>query len=357
VSDGPTLTFDWLCEQIQLGEDVEFSMELLVAGGRAPSSYHVVRVVGCGKTQGVPWIRYLHDAVQSGDQKDGDSTGLQIEHAWLEDLNGNGRLNVGSRNKEMYFAVAESFAPRIKGSVGAPPLITRAGVTNGGSFEDKVTSGALTAVFGVFNFLSGLLPNAERAGGARTAVPAGLKAYVNGREAPILGASPAQVNIQMPVETEPGEAVLLMDYQGRRSNSVGIPVRRVGPGIILIDPSIAGPNRGAVQNQDFSLNTPSNPSAPGGTLVAYVAGMGAMVPAQRTGVPAPPGELVRAAGRVTAKIGGVDAEVSFAGLTPGTLALEQVNVAVPDVPAGEHDLEISVDSAASNRVKVSIGVR
>ena len=45
----------------------------------------------------------------------------------------------------------------------------------------------------------------------------------------------------------------------------------------LLPPNVAGPGRGVIQNQDYSLNVPDNPAAPGTVIIVYAAGLGAVV--------------------------------------------------------------------------------
>jgi len=59
---------------------------------------------------------------------------------------------------------------------------------------------------------------------------------------------------------------------------------------------------------------------------------------------------------VTAKIGDLDAEVSYSGLAPGFTGLYQVNVRVPDaVPAGATvPLVISINGRTSPPVTIAV---
>ena len=61
-------------------------------------------------------------------------------------------------------------------------------------------------------------------------------------------------------------------------------------------------------------------------------------------------------GAVTAKIGGVDAPVEYAGPVSGMVGLDQVNLRVPRslVGRGQVDIILTVDSKTTNTVTVSI---
>ncbi len=100
------VTFDWIYEQLKKCADVEIGVYRQTGGG------HAVRVIGCGKTFGRPWIRYIHDAIQAyefypnGTCK-GDFEGLEFVDKYVEDLDGDGTLNLGSENNEIGFALSE----------------------------------------------------------------------------------------------------------------------------------------------------------------------------------------------------------------------------------------------------------
>ena len=96
-SVGGKVTFGWLHQQLKNCEDVEVVVQWGWGGG------HAVRVFGCGRTLGVPWIRYKHDAIQSN-----DTTGLEEVQIFVNDMDGDGTLNFGSIDDEIVFALAES---------------------------------------------------------------------------------------------------------------------------------------------------------------------------------------------------------------------------------------------------------
>lgn len=98
------VTFDWIEEQVRNCEDVEVGIKWGSGGG------HVVRIYGCGKTLGQPYLRYKHDRLQTHNDLT-DTQGLEEAQVFVSDLDGDGMMNWGSAGNEIVFAVSESVQP------------------------------------------------------------------------------------------------------------------------------------------------------------------------------------------------------------------------------------------------------
>ena len=112
-----------------------------------------------------------------------------------------------------------------------------------------------------------------------------------------------------------------------------LPVASAAPGIFTADSS--GRGQGAILNEDTSLNSLSNPARKGSIVVLFATGEGQTTPNGVDGLPAgsvfPKPNLP-----VTVQIGGVNAEVLYAGAAPGLVAgVMQLNVKIPETaPSG-----------------------
>ncbi|HSH00529.1 MAG TPA: hypothetical protein VLB27_10785, partial [candidate division Zixibacteria bacterium] len=104
-SVGGKVTFDWVCEQIKNGEDVEVIFGYY--NGATRNGGHAVRVFECGKVWGVPYLGYVHDARQT-DVDPGDTLGLECVRAFMVDIDGDGQQNLGAERREIDFAFSES---------------------------------------------------------------------------------------------------------------------------------------------------------------------------------------------------------------------------------------------------------
>ena len=58
---------------------------------------------------------------------------------------------------------------------------------------------------------------------------------------------------------------------------------------------------------------------------------------------------------VQVTIGGQPATVSFVGLAPGLVGILQLNLLIPQVPAGDQPLAITIGGVAANSTVLSIG--
>lgn len=100
------ITFDWIEEQLRNCEDVEVAIKWGSGGG------HVVRIFGCGKTLGQPYLRYKHDRLQTHHDST-DTQGLEEAQVYVSDLDGDGLMNWGSAGNEIVLAISESVQPLV----------------------------------------------------------------------------------------------------------------------------------------------------------------------------------------------------------------------------------------------------
>ncbi len=360
TDDGATVTWKWICDQIKAGEDVELIFSYDDANGN-PTGGHAVRVFGCGKTLGLPWIKYLHDGAQSN-----DSFGLETVHVFTTDTDGDGMVNLGVNGREIRFSMSESVTEAAKNAPTSPAQVIGEALVNAAGFVGKVlTKGAIATVFGLFNEVLGgnnlqvAALFSEGAANQDVVLPTtlnGATVLIDGRAAPLYFVGPGQINFQVPDQTELGPASVVIMVNDRPSDIVTVVIGEAGPGIFTLDPSVAGDNRAAVQNfPDFSLNLPNNPVEPGSFVIVYGTGLGAVTNPVPAGELTPQDPLSEVVEPVTTTIGGMEATVVFAGLAPNFAGLMQVNIEVPQLPLGEHEIVLTADGIQSNAALVSIG--
>ena len=228
------------------------------------------------------------------------------------------------------------------------PAISSAGVVNAASFTPQLSPGALASVFGTNFTGTGLEANAPSLPLALSL--GGVSVQVNGVSAPVLYASPTQVNFQIPWETKAGPATVVVSINGLPSPPVNVTVQAAAPGLF------ANGSHASVQNFDFSPNSSSNPAKVGSNIMAYLTGAGPVSPQPADGAAAGSGaDLSYATSSVTATIGGMPANVSFAGLAPDFAGLWQANIEIPSgLAQGDFPLTVSVGGQSSNTANVSV---
>lgn len=126
---------------------------------------------------------------------------------------------------------------------------------NGASFraDEGLAPGSYAAVFGTFG-----------------QAPDGV--LVAGIAAQIVSATATQVNIVVPASTAVGNASISVRAGGREVAAGQAVITSAGPGLFVLTADPWQP--GAVENQDFSVNSASNPAAVGSIVSIYATGAG-----------------------------------------------------------------------------------
>jgi uncharacterized protein (TIGR03437 family) len=159
---------------------------------------------------------------------------------------------------------------------------------------------------------------------------------VNGLPIPLLYVSPGQINAQLPVNLA-GSATLTMHTPAGISNNYNFTVQQAAPSVFISGAGTSTELATVVRDDNNQLVTPTNPIHRKGkdTVTIYLTGMGQTSPAIQAGQPAPSNPLSAAAIQPTITLGGSALSVSYAGLAPGEVGVNQINAAVPsDVPDG-----------------------
>ena len=124
------------------------------------------------------------------------------------------------------------------------------------------------------------------------------------------------------------QTAMQVEFEGIRSAPVTLPVTQTHPGIFTLDQS--GSGQGTIVNDDGTANGIGNPAARGSWVSIYGTGEGQTNPAGVDGLIVGAGDLRSPTAPVRVLIGGVRAEVLYAGSGGEQLSgVFQVNVRVP----------------------------
>jgi uncharacterized protein (TIGR03437 family) len=230
-------------------------------------------------------------------------------------------------------------------------IVNPGGIVNNASFIPQVAPGSLFTIFG--NNMSSGTQN-----GFPIPLPTsfnGTTVTVNGVAAPLLFVSPTLINAQIPVNTSPGTGNVTVSFNGNTANGT-VQVVAASPGFFV--QTIGGLNFALGQHSDGSFVTPAKPARPGETIGFFGTGIGPINPpiASGQGAGAAP-NLSMSSSPFSATINGVNAPVSFLGLTPGLVALMQVNIQVPPgTPNGNLPLILTINGVQSQAgISIPVG--
>lgn len=182
----------------------------------------------------------------------------------------------------------------------------------------------------------------------------GVQVLVNGEPAPLQFVSPGQINYVLPQKTSLGTADTEVVRKGEVVARGVVLVWQVSPGLFSRDGSGEGP--GKVANADWSPNSTEKPAQAGEFIHIFGTGAGGVTPPVADGVAAPGDPLSRTTATPEVYVGGLRAEVSFSGLSPGMAATWQIDAVIPAAvePGPAVSLRVRIGGRYSNRVTVAI---
>ena len=206
-------------------------------------------------------------------------------------------------------------------------------VTDAAAYGPRVAPGSLATIFG-----TGLASGTDSA----SAFPLpttldGASVTMGGISAPLVYASPTQINFQVPSSVQSGSVALVVNGPGGASASFTVTVTASAPALF-----------------QSSVNGSSAPAASGSVISVYLTGIGAVNNAVADGTPASASPLETATATFSATIGVQSATVQFLGRAPGYAGLDQANIQVPTLPSGSYPLVITVGGYLSASATISV---
>jgi uncharacterized protein (TIGR03437 family) len=230
------------------------------------------------------------------------------------------------------------------------PILTSSSIVNASSFSSGLAPGALMTAF-TKNVLS------QNATLISNTIPLprslqGVELRINGNTVPLLAVvrngDNEQINFQVPWDLQPGTRAQIQVRVGLAASEVAeLTVQPISPGIFGINATDAL----LIRASDFSLV--SGAIRRGETHVLYASGLGLMDQTVATG------DALRIASRLrrsaSLTIGGVAADLEYAGNAPGFVGVYQVNFKpAAATPAGPQNLVLTIDSIDSAPRSVTI---
>ena len=232
-------------------------------------------------------------------------------------------------------------------TINASPIA----VTNDASFATQISPGSIAALFGegiATTTSSGFplpLPTSSN----------GTSVTINGILCPLIYVSASQINLQAPMELQPGTVTVVVDNNGQFFSTT-VQVLTAAPGIFTTDYYANG---GVGILQDSVTGTVLNvnhPALPGQNVTMYFTGIGPVTNNPGTGKAAPLSPLSQSTSAVGVTVNGISAQPSFTGLTPGFAGLGQVNFQLPaNTPSGNAiPVVLTINGVSSKTVQISV---
>lgn len=195
---------------------------------------------------------------------------------------------------------------------------------------------------------------------AETAYPlpttlADTQVLINGTPSALFFVSPGQINFPLPLSlpsSGTADVEVVRQSTGEIYGAAELDLASASPA--LFTSSGTGSGEVAALNQDYSVNSASNPIAPGQVIQLFGTGQGAVANAPPDGTPstgpvstaATPQVLLGPAGSATYV---PSANIQYSGLAPDLVGVWQINVLIPaTAPSGQVPIEIIMNSFPSD---------
>ncbi|HXI39612.1 MAG TPA: ice-binding family protein [Bryobacteraceae bacterium] len=215
------------------------------------------------------------------------------------------------------------------------PAINQGGVVNLASYLSPVVAGSLAAVFGTNlssgqdSYIAAPLPTTLAGSSFEMAGRAGV---------PLVFASPAQVNLQIPWELAGSQQASAAVTVGANVSPLqNVTLAAFAPGIFTLNQQGSGQGAILIANTAVLAGTQGSGRAvkKGEYISIFCTGLGAVNNQPATGTAAKSNPLSHTLTTATVTIGGAAAIVTYSGLAPGFAGLYQVDAQVPSgAPSG-----------------------
>src|ERR1039458_5973278 len=241
---------------------------------------------------------------------------------------------------------------------GGSVTLSTAGIVNAASYVGgQVSPGEIITIFGSFPGPATLVTLQLDSRGFVSTNLGGAQVLFDGVQPPMIYAEAGQVSCVVPYEVSgKGSTQVQVSYQGQVSNSVAMPVSAVVPGVFTVDSS--GQGQGAIVNQNGTINSANNPAAAGSIVSVYATGEGQTNPGGIDGKPDDSPTPVPVTQPVTATVGGINAQVQYAGGVSGLVAgVLQVNIVIPQgIAAGGSVPIVFTIGTVSSQANVTLAI-
>ncbi|MDE3198095.1 MAG: IPT/TIG domain-containing protein [Acidobacteriota bacterium] len=229
------------------------------------------------------------------------------------------------------------------------PTIAKNGVVNAAGYQPTIQSGSWVAITGTnLSSTTRTWTAADFVNGNFPTNLDGASVTINGNPAYVEYVSPTQINVQAPTDSSTGPVPVQVTNSNGTSPVAMVTLQSASPAFF-----VWGARYVAATRVDYSYVGPpglfgsavtTTPAKPGDTLILWGTGFGPTNPAVPAGQNTPSTGIATPADGITVAIGGIQAQVLGAALTPGVAGVYQIVVQVPpNAPNG--NLQVSAQVA------------
>jgi uncharacterized protein (TIGR03437 family) len=235
------------------------------------------------------------------------------------------------------------------------PVLNQNGIVNNATYQSgaALAPAMVAAAFGanLSTLQTGVVPGVTPLPGQYQ----GTQLIVGGSVAPLYYVSAGQLDVEVPAELRP-----LQQYPavGVVNGALSLPITVT---VVPLAPAVLAYQNGSAiaEHLDFSLINSASPAHPGESIIIYLVGMGATTPPVGSGQVAPGSivgqSLANATVQPVVQVAGQTAKILYAGLTPGSVGLYQIDLTIPTtVPAGNPSITVSQNTVDANTTTIPV---
>jgi len=183
----------------------------------------------------------------------------------------------------------------------------------------------------------------------------GTVVRINGQDSPMRYIAFYRIDVQVPTGLDLSKNAKVSVFRGSlQTNEVEVAVASTSPAIYTTN--LAGTGQATATNADGTANSKTNAAAKGSSITVYANGLGVTDPATGPGYPAPSEPTLTPVAAISARIGGVAAELKKATLAPGQIGVYALELTVPNsVKTGTAEVIItSGETSSQNGVTIEV---
>jgi uncharacterized protein (TIGR03437 family) len=240
-----------------------------------------------------------------------------------------------------------SFARADLSGSGNAPAYSAASIVNAATqTQGPLAPNTIATVYGTnLSWETYGITSADVNGGMLPQSVQGVAVFVGGFEAGIFYVSPTQINFLIPYELIPGTTKIYVARNGVRGPDAVVQLNQSSPGFFEWSGNLA-----VAEHADGSVISADSPASAGETIVLYAAGLGYTTPATESGRIVQQATWITSLANLQVLLNGNPCpaqNILYAGLTPQTSGLYQINLRLPDSLSPNPVIQIALGSDIS----------